>query len=138
MIEQNHDWRYDLKVGQEGENDYSKLLREGKPFYTVECKSDRIAHRTGNFYIEYKSRGRDSGLSKTRADYYALMTVDTNFHMVVKTEHLKKALRSWQMKCIKKKLPPENTWRKKGGDDNTSIGMLVPIKELVAEILQAM
>lgn len=138
MIEQNHNFEYDLKVGQEGENILSKLLRDGNDEYTVEVKLDSIAHRTGNFYIEYQSRGKDSGLKTTRADYYALMTIDKSFVMMVKTDHLKKALKSWQRKCVNQKLNPDKTWRKKGGDDKTSVGMLIPVKQLAQEILWAM
>jgi hypothetical protein len=138
MIEQNHDWRYDLKVGQEGENVLSKMLRGSNDDYTVEVKLDSIAHKTGNFYIEYQSRGKDSGLKTTRADYYALMTMDKSFVMMVRTEHLKQALKSWQRKCVARKLDPDRTWRKRGGDNKTSVGMLVPVRELVDEILRAM
>ena len=138
MIEQNYDWRYDLKVGQEGENVLSKLLRSDSDDYTVEVKLDSIAHRTGNFYFEYESRGKPSGLKTTKADYYALMTIDKKFVMMVKTDHLKQALKSWQRKCVNQNLNADKTWKKKGGDDKTSVGMLVPIKELVYEILRAM
>lgn len=36
----------------------------------VEVKADRLAQRTGNIAIEYKSRGKPSGLSTTEAYYY--------------------------------------------------------------------
>ena len=134
----NEDWKYDLKIGNKGENEFCRLLRNGGNCYTVECKSDSMTHRTGNFYIEYKSRGKHSGLKKTEADYYSLQTMNKKLFLVVPTDHLKKALRSWQQKCVAKKLPPEQTWAKKGGDDQTSVGMLVPVRELIDEILQAM
>jgi hypothetical protein len=135
MIEQNHDWRYDLKVGQEGENLISKLLRRNQDNFTVECKLDTMAHRTGNFYFEYNSRGRKSGLNTTQADFYALMTADQNFVMIVRTEKLKAALHAWKQKCIDQNLPPEQTWKKRGGDNKTSIGLLIPINELIQQIL---
>lgn len=135
MIEQNNNWQYDLKVGKKGESFISKLLRKEKDFYFVEVKSDRVAHRTGNFFIEYQSRGKDSGLKTTIADYYALTTVDQKLVVFVQTEHLKKALAAWRQKCIEAKKPPEKTWKKRGGDNQTSVGMLVPVGELMHEIL---
>lgn len=35
-----------------------------------EMKSDSMAHITGNFAMEYESRGKPSGVSRTLADYY--------------------------------------------------------------------
>ena len=138
MIEYNDDWRYDLKVGQDGESFIAKLLRKGNDNFTVEVKLDKAAHRTGNFFIEYESRGKDSGLKTTIADYYALMTADQNFVLLVSTEHLKNALRAWRQKCVDQQKPPERTWQKRGGDGKTSVGMLIPVGQLVQEILRSM
>lgn len=138
MIEYNDDWRYDLKVGQEGESFISKLLSKGEGCYTVEVKLDKRAHSTGNFFIEYESRGKPSGLKTSIADYYALMTVDQNLVMIVRTDHLKKALKSWQQRCVEADKPPDKTWQKRGGDGLTSVGMLIPVAELADEILRVM
>jgi len=136
MIKFNHDWRYDLEVGQEGENFVSKILRNGNESYTVEVKFDTRAHETKNFYIEYASRGKKSGVLKSQADYYCMMTVNESFCLMVKTDHLRKAMKAWKNKCIAQDLEPSNTWQKRGGDNLTSVGMLIPARELIDEILR--
>ena len=47
----------DLKYGKKHE----KLVMESRLDY--ELKTDRLAHKTGNVYVEYESRGKDSGIS---------------------------------------------------------------------------
>jgi len=42
MIEFHNGWEHDLKVGQDGESEFSNLLRKDRPFYTVECKRDPL------------------------------------------------------------------------------------------------
>lgn len=133
-IRQNHDWRYDLKIGQEGENFLSKLLRKGQDSYTVEVKLDTQAHRTGNLFFEYRSRDKPSGLVTTQSDYYAVMTAGEDFVIIVRTELLKMALRQWRLDCIQQGKDPAQTWEKRGGDDLTSVGMLVPITQLIYQI----
>lgn len=133
-MQQNHDFRYDLKVGQEGETFLSQLLRDGKDHYTVEVKLDTQAHRTGNLYFEYISRGKDSGLRTTESDFYAVMTSNKSFCLLVKTDLLKKALRNWHSRCVKENRNPDKTWRKKGGDNQTSTGVLIPMAELILAI----
>ena len=136
MIKFNHDWRHDLKVGQQGENFVSKLLRNGNDAYTVEVKFDTRAHETKNFFIEYESRGKKSGVLKSQADYYCIMTANERFCIMVKTCHLRKAMKAWKNKCVAKGLDASNTWQKRGGDNLTSVGMLIPVRELVHEILR--
>ena len=55
----------DLLVGQVRERKLGELL-EGKG---VEVKSDFMAQRTGNVFVEYRSRGKLSGISTTEAEY---------------------------------------------------------------------
>ena len=134
MIKQNNDFRYDLKVGQEGETFLSQLLRDGKDHYTVEVKLDTQAHRTGNLYFEYESRGKNSGLQTTESDFYAIMTSNKSFCLIVKTALLKDALRNWHNRCVRENRNADMTWRKKGGDNGTSTGMLIPITELILAV----
>jgi len=110
------------------------LLRKEQDSYTVEVKLDTQAHRTGNLFFEYRSRNKPSGLVTTESDYYAVMTADEDFVMIVRTELLKMALREWRLDCIKQGKKPEQTWEKRGGDNQTSVGMLVPITQLIYQI----
>lgn len=127
-MEHNNDFKYDLMIGQEGESIMARLLADT----TVEVKTDWIAARTGNVYIEYESRGKPSGLAKTQAKFWAyiILKEDTpreSFDveaiqdiLFFKVEKIKDVCRNW----LKTNLP------KKGGDSNTSLGCLIPIKDL--------
>ena len=42
---------------------------------TYEVKADRFTHKTGNFCIEYESNKKPSGLSVTKATFYAYYVV---------------------------------------------------------------
>ena len=110
----NNDFKYDLKVGQVAEKDLGELL--GKK---IEVKRDLQAHQTGNVYVEYKSRGKWSGISKTESDYYCFVIRD-NRYILILTNELKEKCRKYL-----------GTKRDKaGGDSDTSKGILLPIKEL--------
>ncbi len=113
-MDYNNDFKYDLKVGQVKEEELGKILNNS----TIEVKFDLKALETGNVYVEYWSRGRKSGISKTEAEYYCFAFGNT-FHLIP-TEELRDKCR----KYIGTKRD------KKGGDSNTSKGILLPIKEL--------
>ena len=127
-MQHNNDFKYDLKLGQEGESIMARLLADT----TVEVKTDWIAARTGNVYIEYQSRGKASGLAITQARFWAYIILKENtprdsFNvdaiqdiLFFKVEKIKDVCRNWL-----KTNPP-----KKGGDSNTSLGCLIPIKDL--------
>jgi hypothetical protein len=109
-----NDFKHDLKVGMMKEKELGEIFQGA----TIEVKYDLKAPKTGNVFVEYKSRDKLSGLSTTDADYYCFCLGDT-FH-IIKTEDLKKVCR-----------PYFNTNKDvKGGDSNTSKGILLPIKEL--------
>jgi len=110
----NNDFKYDLKVGQTKEKALGNIFNNK----TVEVKFDLKALKTGNVYVEYFSRGKKSGISNTIADYYCFCFGET-YH-IIETTILKDRCRKWL-----------NTNRdKKGGDNNTSKGVLLPITEL--------
>ena len=68
-MEFNSDFRFDLKLGQVGEHALAKMISDEK----LEVKFDWGTHRTGNFYIEYESRGKVSGIAKSEAKYWCLI-----------------------------------------------------------------
>ena len=113
-MDYNNDFKYDLKVGQVKEEELGNIFNNA----TIEVKFDLKALETGNVYVEYWSRGRKSGISKTEAEYYCFAFGNT-FHLIPT-----KDLRDKCRKYIGTKRD------KKGGDSNTSKGILLPIKEL--------
>ena len=113
-MEYNNDFKYDLKVGQIKEEELGSIFSGKK----IEVKYDLQALGTGNVYVEYESRGKKSGISTTESDYYCFAFGDT-FHLI-ETNILKIRCRKYL-----------NTSRdKKGGDNNTSKGILLPLHEL--------
>ena len=118
----NSDFQYDWEFGKEGEDEIAKLLND----YKVEVKRDRLTKQTGNVYIEYQSRGKPSGIKTTKADKWAYILQDGCI-LIVDTELLKKALRY----LIKAKLCVKDM---PGGDNNTSLGVLVSVERLMEGI----
>ena len=124
----NSDFKYDLLLGQEGENLIAKLLSDS----TIEVKLDFIAWRTDNIFIEYESRGKPSGIATSQAKFwfYVILKKDTprdpekitidNVQDILffKVDKLKAISREWL------------TFNegKKGGDNNTSLGCCIPRK----------
>lgn len=123
-IESRNDFQYDLKVGQLAEKSVGKLLMLDDS--TIEVKFDLLTQRTGNIAIEYKSRGKKSGISTTKAKYWAFVISISNKKceefpiVIVTTNYLKEIARKYY------KLG--HTTR--GGDNDTSEMVLVPIKDL--------
>jgi hypothetical protein len=118
-MDYNSDFRYDLKFGQEGETEIAKLLNDS----SIEVKRDRQTQQTGNIYIEYESRGKPSGIKTTKAKKWAYILQDGCI-LIIDTELLKKALRY----LIKNKLCVKDM---PGGDNNTSVGVLVGVERLM-------
>lgn len=110
----NNDFKYDLKVGQIKEKELGEIFSDK----AVEVKYDLKALDTGNVYVEYHSRGKPSGISTSLSDFYCFAFGDT-FHLISSKE-LKERCRKYL-----------NTKRDRvGGDNNTSKGILLPLKEL--------
>ena len=115
-MEHCNNFKYDLKVGQLKENELSNLLSNKK----IEVKTDLQASSTGNVYVEYYSRGKASGIATSEADYYCFVINEHSF-ILIKATTLKDKCRVYL-----------NTNRdKKGGDNNTSKGILLPVNELI-------
>jgi hypothetical protein len=82
---------------------------------TFEVKNDILAAKTGNVAIEYKSRGKDSGLVTSTADYWVYKF--NNECLMIKTSNLRKEL-----------IDNKNYFRiVSGGDNSTSQLFLVKI-----------
>lgn len=90
-----------------------------------EVKHDRVTVRTGNVFVEYLSRGELSGLSTTEAVWWEFVFDDAAGNpvsgLLIRTSKLRMVARDW---CNRRGL-------KEGGDDGTSVGVLVPLECLV-------
>ncbi len=112
----NSDFKYDLKLGQLGEKHLGKILNGTK----IEVKTDYIAGHTGNIFVEYNSRGKDSGIITTQSEWYAYILSNHKI-ILISTKELKDLCR--------KHLGTNRDV--KGGDNNTSQGILLPLKDLI-------
>jgi hypothetical protein len=116
----NNDFKFDLEFGvQEGETWFDEIVSNQK----FEVKTDRLSAKTGNIYIEYESRGKPSGIKTTQADYWVYKVTESKA-IVIKTQELIQIVR--QLIIDKKAIS-----NVRGGDNNTSLGVLVKIKDLV-------
>lgn len=103
-----------MEVGQLAEKALADILEHK----TVEVKNDLKALQTGNLFIEFMSRGKKSGIDRTEADYWCFAIGDV--YILLSTEKLKELVE-----------PLKGTKAERlGGDNNTSVGVLLPIKKL--------
>lgn len=77
----------DLRKGQLREALVRSLLATDG--LTVEVKADFLAHATGNVAVEFLCRGKPSGLSVTRADWWAFVIHADSVVVFIRTESLK-------------------------------------------------
>ena len=119
-------WDIDLKFGEDFEYSLANTLTLGK----VEVKTERDKWKeTGNIAIELMNQGTLSGLTVTKAEWWAhILSFNNNIESVIliPVDKLKKEV---------KKLVKEKKARiVMGGDDNQSQMVLVPLKKIM-EIL---
>ncbi len=108
-------FRHDLEVGQVAEKALADII-ENK---TIEVKNDLKALKTGNLFIEFMSRGNKSGIDRTEADVWCFCI--GNIFILITTEKLKELVE-----------PLKGTAAERlGGDNNTSVGVLLPIIDLI-------
>lgn len=113
-MKHNGDFRYDLEVGIQKEETLAAIL----DLSTIEVKYDRKACDTGNVFVEYKSRGKWSGISTSEATHYAYVLCDDQT-VILPTDQLKKKVKYYHSigKIVK------------GGDNDTSEGVLIPLDD---------
>ena len=114
----------DLDFGQIYEKKIKELF-EGDG--SIEVKTERdIWADTGNMFVEVRSRGKPSGISTTDAKWWIqVFTIDgdVKFTIMFRVDKLKKAIKYMYLNDLASMV--------KGGDDNTSDGILVPINTLI-------
>ena len=124
----NNDSKFDidLKYGQIREQLFADIM-EGKEL--VEVKTERGKwQRTGNIAIEWMSREKLSGIATTEADWWAHFLAvddDTKAVIIMRVPELKA-----RIKELKKLGIARDT---RGGDDDTSRLVLLPLKHLFME-----
>lgn len=77
--------------------DYDLDIRDSNGERTlVEVKADFMAHRTGNFAIEWQCNKKPSGLSSTKADVWTLFCVRDGKHdcYIIPVEELRELVKS--------------------------------------------
>ena len=119
MKDRKTNFAYNLVIGQKGEKLVDHIFKNA----TVEVKRDFWTGTTGNIAVEFESRGKPSGISKTKSDYYAFVLAEQfrdEVIIIIKTSRLKEIAREYYLKgCVKEM-----------GDDKTSLSVLIPIKDL--------
>ena len=93
-----------------------------KSMENFELKTDRMAHKTGNVYVEFQSRGKDSGIRTSKSDTWIFKIVSKGdrhlFSIQIPLTRLKKLV-STDYRIVP------------GGDNLTSRGYLVPLTHLI-------
>jgi len=109
----------DLSFGKKYENILESYLT---PFYTsinkiegkfkdydmicddkikYEVKSDRLSIKTGNLAIEYMCNNKESGITSTKADYYAYFIIKSSDEYdlyIIPTEYIKIKIKNKEFK----------------------------------------
>ena len=114
-----NDFNYDLKFGQIGEDIIAEIFSTKK----VEVKRDKWICKSGNIAVEFKSRGKPSGIATTTADYWCFILsgeMEDKIILLVEIEKLKSIARIFYKKKSIKSM----------GDNNTSKAVLIPFSEL--------
>ena len=117
-------FEYDTYEQKEGYfKEYDFTYTKDDETFKVEVKSDRLASRTGNLFIEFECRNKPSGIGATTADYWVyfiLFCKNNNVYggeviktecYVIPTDELKKLIKRCRIVS--------------GGDDYASKGYLL-------------
>ena len=118
------DFDLDLKFGEFHEQLlFQSLSKTGN--VTVEVKTDRLAVKTGNLAVEFRYRGRPSGIQTTKSDEYFFVIVEQDgsirYRLNIPTAKLKKiAYRRYL-----------NGLTTTGGQYNATEMILIPIIDLL-------
>jgi len=116
----NNDNRFDidLQYGQVREQELADILKYEK----IEVKTERDKWKeTGNIAIEFRCRGKPSGIAVTQAKWWVHVLADgddTSCMLLFPTAKLKVIARQYLKNSVH------------GGDDNLSEMVLIPLKEV--------
>ena len=108
-----------LVFGEKYENEFQKIIESKQ----IEVKTDRVCQRTGNVFVEFESRGKESGINITTASYWVYCLWTDKFkeqtYIFIPTRRLKKLIKDKEYRISN------------GGDNWTSKGYLVPKEDLL-------
>ena len=108
----------DFKYGKKHE----KLVMKSREDY--ELKTDRLAHKTGNAFVEFESRKKESGIVTSKSSIWIFKIVDKSdkhlFSIEIPLDRLRKKVYNSTYRIVR------------GGDSLTSKGYLVPLQDLVS------
>ena len=114
-------FKLDLDKGKQGE-DYVVKAYTNKEI-KAETKVDFRCQETGNIFVEFKSRGKESGILVTTADIwnYVLPKKEDTFPLIITiaTTKLKQMIKDKKYKTVL------------GGDNKSSVGYLIPKEDLI-------
>jgi hypothetical protein len=119
--------KFDIQLGaaRNDEDRLAAVLQNSK----IELKTESFQwEQTGNIFIEYKSRGKPSGIAATQADYWCHELVRGNgtvFYLLMQTERLKQI-------CRRKLNTPAD--KQFSGDDLAQRGIVLRISDLLIEL----
>ena len=108
----------DFKYGKKHE----KLVMKSRENY--ELKTDRLAYKTGNAFVEFESRKQESGTITSKAGIWIFKIVDKKdkhlFSIEIPLDRLRKRVYNSTYRIVV------------GGDNLTSKGYLVPLQDLIS------
>jgi len=108
----------DFKYGKKHE----KLVMKSREDY--ELKTDRLACKTGNAFVEFESRNKESGIITSKAGIWIFKIVDKKdkhlFSIEIPLDRLRKRVYNSTYRIVA------------GGDNLTSKGYLVPLQDLIS------
>ena len=118
------DWDIDLKFGLLNEDKIKDIFEGG---HKIEVKTERDKwHSTGNIAIEIEFRGKPSGLSVTKADYWMhILSLEDEMQMALLFSVPK------LIELVKKAIRMPNARIVYGGDDGASKLVLIPISSVL-------
>lgn len=123
------DYRFDLDLrkGEIGEKLLASVLGGDT---TIEVKRDFIVSTTGNIAIEYKSRGKDSGIITSEAEWWAFVLSGPHYEDEVIVLIRRKRLKAL-LDCLYR---AGNMRVDNGGDEGTSRIVLLPLGQLMRKM----
>jgi hypothetical protein len=114
------------------QRDIDLLWVTEKACYKVEIKADRIGHQTGNFFFETtsnKEKGTPGCFLYTEADLFFYFFTQTRQLYILPMP----ATRAWFL-SRQDKFTERETMTPVGSDSYTTVGRLVPIKDVSREV----